>query len=563
MEKWGTKLKTEVVEAKSWKQTEILRLQDSSDEEIDEKASLNTELRFLLEKYGESKVNNMLETLTRAEGYNVNSLLGKNFVHEKPIFIQDSVHGQIKIEPRLLCLIDTPEFQRMRWIHQLGTCFLVCPSACHTRFSHSIGTYHVARRLLNHIYREQRPQNLTKRLIFVITTAALVHDIGHGPFSHVFERALRSLYVGKDFPNHEKMGGMILDSMYRKYEAVRKEFSKSDLKLMKVLMAPEETQHKPLINEYSKMGLGWIFGILSGPIDVDKLDYLHRDGFHAGLGQSGSGNSDLERVINSVRIIDGQLAFNEKVMDNIVDMLRKRWSYHKRLYKHKTTLGFDILVTDVLVEYLKVKGHNVHEVEHYVKLDDSIIGEIRRSMDPKLAKARVLLRRVDFREQPRLIWSSNAMSSLNTVKRRYQTEEKFSAVLGKYCSKRLKEVGDGSLSFSDSDIIVHWGKLSLGSVPGFKNKHPLSAISLYDPYLPTRVKRLDNPQKMISLVGVGCTYVEYWTNIYVRYPHQQQILGAIVQKFFANGNNADGFNINPRSSPSGKNISQLMLADLV
>jgi len=557
-------VKTEVVEAKSLKQRGVLWLEHSSDEETDEKASLDTELRFLLEKYGELNVNNMLETLKRAKGHNVNSSLGKKFVHKKPLFIQDSVHGQIKIEPRLLCLIDTPEFQRMRWIHQVGTSFLVCPSASHSRFDHSIGTYHVARTLLNHIYREQRPKNLNERLIFVITTAALVHDIGHGPFSHVFEGALRSLYVGKDFPNHEKMGGMILDSMYKKYEAVRKEFSKTDLKLMKVLMAPEEPHCQSLINEYSKKGLGWIFGILSGPIDVDKLDYLYRDGFHAGLGPSGSGDSDLERVINSVRIIDDQIAFNEKVMDNIVDILRKRWSYHKRLYQHKTALGFDILVTEVLLEYLKVKGHNrVLEVEQYVKLDDSIIGEIRRSMDPELAKARVLLRRVDFREQPRLIWSSSAMSSLMNVKGRYETEEKLSAVLGKYCSKRLKEVGDGSVSFLESDIIVQWGKLSLGGVPGYKNKHPLSAICLYDPNHPDRVKRLDNPQKMISLVGVGCTFVEYWTNIYVRYPHQQQVLGPIVQKFFANGNNADVFNSNPPSSTPGKNISHLMLADIV
>jgi len=453
----------------------------------------------------------------------------------------------------------------MRGIHQLGTSFLVCPSACHTRFAHSIGVYHIARTLLNNLYNEQRPKNLNKRLIFVISTAALVHDIGHGPFSHVFEKALKSLCTGKDYPSHEEMGGMILDSMYQKYGAIREEFSKADLNLIKAIIEPEKPKYIALINEYLKMGLAWIFNILSGPIDVDKLDYIWRDGYHVGLGTSGSGDSDLYRVINSVRIINGQMAFNEKVMDNILDIMRKRWSYHKRVYQHKTTLALQVLIVEVLVEYLKAKGiDRVFDLKYYLKLDDSIVGEIRRSREPELAKARVLIRRIDYREQPRLVWSSKAMSSLMSFKESYQTEEKFSAVLGEYCAKRLKDAGDGSFSFSECDIIVFWGSLSLGSVPGCKNKHPLSAISFYDPSLPTRIKQLQNPQKIISLVGVGSQYKEYYTNVYVRYPHQQDVLRPIVEEFFTKGTSSDGSEKSTRLSPLGKQkTSQLLLSDLV
>merc|ERR1719397_236236 len=196
----------------------------------------------------------------------------------KKTLIQDAVHGPIRVDPRLFCIIDTPEFQRMRWIHQLGPIFLVYPTACHKRFSHSIGTYHVAKTLLENIYRQQRPQNLTRRIIFLVSTAALVHDIGHGPFSHAFEHVLRGLFSGKEVPDHEKMGANILDFMWKKYDAIRKEYSWKDMELIKALMEPQLPEHNALKNQYKKLGLLWIFSIISGPVDVDKLDYIYRDG---------------------------------------------------------------------------------------------------------------------------------------------------------------------------------------------------------------------------------------------------------------------------------------------
>jgi len=542
----------------------VVLLHDASKNyQLDEKVSIDENLQFLVENYGKKEVNKMLEIIKTAKGHkNWKTQLPK-FDHIKPTYIQDSVHGPVRIDPRLFCIIDTPEFQRMRWIHQVGTSFLVCPSVSHTRFSHSIGTYHVAKTLLNNIYHEQRPRNLNRRLIFVITTAALIHDIGHGPFSHVLEGALHSLDCGEELLNHEEMGRRIIDAMYEKYEAVRKEYSKVDIELIKALIEPELPAHSELISVYTKQGLRWIFNLLSGPIDVDKLDYLWRDGYYSGLGPRGSGDADLHRVLTSVRVIDNKIAFSKKVRDNILDIMRKRWSYHKRVYQHKTTIAFDILITEVLIEYFKVKGtRRLLKVENYTKLDDSIIGEIRRSTDPKLARARFLVNMVDVREQPRLIWSCKNISNLKVLQKRYNTEENFSAILGKYCAKQVKKVGDSSVSFLESDIFVRWGDLSLGGVPGFKNKHPLTAISIFDPCFPNRVEPMDNPKKNFSLVGLGSQYVEYWIGIYVRFPHQQELLRTIVQGYFVE-NLSDEFDIHPRFSTVSKNISQLALGDLI
>merc|ERR1719320_159845 len=456
-------------------------------------------------------------------------------LHARTGHITDPVHGLIDVDTRLFCIIDTPEFQRLRRIHQLGVCFMVWPSASHTRFSHCIGTYHIARILLEQIYRKQRLPNLNERLIFVITTAALVHDIGHGPFSHLFEQVLHILFHGQDIPHHEEMGGRILDAMWRKYEAVRCEYSEDDLELIKALMEPGLPKHSELKKKYTAKGLGWIFKILSGPIDVDKLDYLCRDGFYSGFEYGSSLSYNLQRILAHVRVINNQLAFDERIMENIMEVLRTRWRFHKQLYKHKRVLAVEILVMEALVEYFLAKGvGNVVEVDYYVTLDDSILGENRRSTDHFFAKARQLLRRIDHRQQPGLIWSCKSMPNLRALKIKYHTEEDFAGALGEYCKDRLVKLGVVSVPFEETDVFVRWGNWSLGSVPGCSNKHPLSAISFYDPCFPMLVKQLENPHEVCGLVGLGTRHVEYWVKIYTRFSEQKDILRPMVQDFVRN-----------------------------
>jgi len=101
------------------------------------------------------------------------------------------------------------------------------------------------------------------------------------------------------------------------------------------------------------------------------------------------------------------------------------------------------------------------------------------------------------------------MPSLKTFRKKYTTEENFGAVLGKYCEKRLIEMGKSSIQFEESDIFVRWGSWGLGKVPGNIKKHPLSAIPLFNNGSPVKTILLMNPEKMFSLVGLGSKYVEY------------------------------------------------------
>jgi len=138
--------------------------------------------------------------------------------------------------------------------------------------------------------------------------------------------------------------------------------------------------------------------------------------------------------------------------------MRKRWTYHKRLYQHKVSVAFSFMIIEILVEYFKVKeAHKLFDVEYYTSLDDTLIGEIRRSKDPRLARARELLRCIDLRKQPRLVWSSKGLPNLKAFKERYYSKENLSAAIGKYCSEQLMKVRDVKFFFEESDIIVHWG----------------------------------------------------------------------------------------------------------
>jgi len=377
-----------------------------------------------------------------------------------------------------------------------------------------------------------------------------VHDIGHGPFSHSFEKVLEKLFRDREIPSHEVMGGKILDSMFEKYKDIRKEYSREDFELIKCLMDPELPQFEELRRRYRDNGLSWIFRVISAPLDIDKLDYIYRDSYHSGLG---IGKFSLHRILASARVMGDEIAFDEKALQDIVEILRKRWSYHKQLYQHKSTNAFEFLLTEVLVEYFTVKGvEKLNEVQYYTKLDDSILSDIRRSTNTNLEKARKLLSTIDFREQPRLIWHCMAMPSLKALKGQFFSEEKLQLEIGNHCVKRLKDRGESCFMFEKSDVFVRWGSWGLGAVPGHKDKHPLSAISLFANGSPTKVKKLANPQEMFSLVGLGSKSVEYWIRVYVRYPEQQDVIRPIIEEFFKDKLQVLGGTPQARFSPSKK-----------
>ncbi len=224
--------------------------------------------------------------------------------------IQDTINGPIKIDGIYSDIIDSPYFQRLRYIKQLGLCYLVFPGANHTRFEHSIGTMFMAREISGTLKIDDERLQL----------AALLHDIGHPPLSHGIEEVFYDLYKTK----HEDLTLKII-----KGEKPYGDSSIPDI-LKKYGYDPDEIG-KIAIGESKKNSL--LSNIISGSIDVDEIDYLRRDAFFCGVT---IGNIDYKRIFNTVKIEDNKIVGEEKSITNIESAIITRILMYNSVYFHKT-----------------------------------------------------------------------------------------------------------------------------------------------------------------------------------------------------------------------------------
>ncbi len=220
--------------------------------------------------------------------------------------IEDPLNGMIKISGIYLDIIDSHYFQRLRYIKQLGMCNLVFPGANHTRFEHSLGTMFIARKFAERL-------NIENEEIII---AAMLHDIGHPPFSHSIEDLFYDLYKMK----HEDMTYKIINGIYPYDDSNIPEIIEKynyDLKMISDLATGKKTLYS------------WI---ISGPVDSDELDYIRRDAFYTGTGIS----IDYERIINTSLIDNHDLIIEEKGIPAIEAAIIARLIMYKSVYFHKT-----------------------------------------------------------------------------------------------------------------------------------------------------------------------------------------------------------------------------------
>ncbi len=224
--------------------------------------------------------------------------------------IQDTINGPIKIDGIYNDIIDSYYFQRLRYVKQLGLCYLVFPGANHTRFEHSIGTMFMAREISNSLKIDNEKLQL----------AALLHDIGHPPFSHGIEDVFYDLYKIK----HEDLTLKIIKG--------EKPYDDSNIPdiLKKYGYDPEEIGEIS-IGKSRKNEL--LSNIISGPIDVDEIDYLRRDAFFCGVT---IGNIDYKRIFNTIKIEDNKIVGEEKSITNIESAIITRILMYNSVYFHKT-----------------------------------------------------------------------------------------------------------------------------------------------------------------------------------------------------------------------------------
>ena len=218
--------------------------------------------------------------------------------------VRDPLWNNIRLEPEALAVVDTPAFQRLRYVRQLGHAFLVYPGATHTRFEHALGTYHLARRVLAQLDEiEGRPDPAEG---LAVRIAALLHDIGHYPFSHALEEA--------GLPHHEDL-------------AARHLTTGPLADVLEGLGVPA-SRLLPLIQGTSPSPLA---GIVAGSLDVDKLDYLSRDATMCGVPY---GVIDVDRLLTSLTLTDGQVALHAKGLAALESLLFAKYQMYRNVYWH-------------------------------------------------------------------------------------------------------------------------------------------------------------------------------------------------------------------------------------
>lgn len=281
---------------------------------------------------------------------------------EEKVF-KDPVHRYVHVKDRVIWdLIAAPEFQRLRRIKQLGTTNYTFHGAEHSRFNHSLGVYEIVRRIIYNF--QGRPHwNNDERLLCLC--AALLHDLGHGPFSHSFEKVFKL--------DHEHFTQAIIvgnTQINKILEKVSPGFAR------KVADVIAKTYEDKLV-----------VSLISSQIDADRMDYLQRDAYFTGVSY---GHFDMERILRVMRPIEDQVVIKSTGMHAVEDYIMSRYQMYWQVYFHPVTRSAEVILSKILhrAKYLyetkefEFKLEPTHfisfftgkpSLEEYLKLDESIV----------------------------------------------------------------------------------------------------------------------------------------------------------------------------------------------
>ncbi|XP_055458178.1 deoxynucleoside triphosphate triphosphohydrolase SAMHD1 isoform X2 [Psammomys obesus] len=331
----------------------------------------------------------------------------------------DPIHGHIEFHPLLIRIIDTPQFQRLRYIKQLGGGYYVFPGASHNRFEHSLGVGYLAGCLVRALAEKQPELQISERDILCVQIAGLCHDLGHGPFSHMFDGRFIPLARPDKKWRHEQGSTEMFEHLVnsnglkdamKNYGLVPKE----DITFIKEqIMGPPETPEDhswPYKGRPAKKS--FLYEIVANKrsgIDVDKWDYFARDGHHLGI----QNNFDYKRFVKFARVCEVEdkkhICTREKEVGNLYDMFHTRSRLHRRAYQHKISNLIDMMITEALLKadpYVEIMGTAgkkfrismaIDDMEAFTKLTDNIFLEILYSTDPNLSEAQSILRNIEHR----------------------------------------------------------------------------------------------------------------------------------------------------------------------
>ncbi|MDT2044828.1 MULTISPECIES: HD domain-containing protein [Bacillaceae] len=281
---------------------------------------------------------------------------------EEKVF-KDPVHRYIHVRDRLIWeLIGTSEFQRLRRIRQLGTTYLTFHGAEHSRFNHSLGVYEIVRRIIDDVFRNRPEWDDDERLLCLC--AALLHDLGHGPFSHSFEKVFHLDH--EEFTQAIILGNTEVNRVLKKAGA---DFPK------KVAEVIAKTYKNKLV-----------VSLISSQIDADRMDYLQRDAYYTGVSY---GHFDMERILRVMRPQEEQAVIKHSGMHAVEDYIMSRYQMYWQIYFHPVTRSAEVILTKILhrAKELHQKSYEFRQppvhfysifkdeisLEEYLRLDESVV----------------------------------------------------------------------------------------------------------------------------------------------------------------------------------------------
>ncbi|KAI2594740.1 SAM and HD domain containing deoxynucleoside triphosphate triphosphohydrolase 1 [Homo sapiens] len=371
--------------------------------------------------------------------------------------INDPIHGHIELHPLLVRIIDTPQFQRLRYIKQLGGGYYVFPGASHNRFEHSLGVGYLAGCLVHALGEKQPELQISERDVLCVQIAGLCHDLGHGPFSHMFDGRFIPLARPEVKWTHEQGSVMMFEHLIN------------------------SNGIKPVMEQYGLIpeeDICFIKEQIVGPLESPVEDSLE--------------------------------------VGNLYDMFHTRNSLHRRAYQHKVGNIIDTMITDAFLkadDYIEITGAGgkkyristaIDDMEAYTKLTDNIFLEILYSTDPKLKDAREILKQIEYRNLFKYVGETQPTGQIKIKREDYESLPK------EVASAKPKVLLDVKLKAEDFIVDV------INMDYGMQEKNPIDHVSFYCKTAPNRAIRITKnqvsqllPEKFAEqLIRVYCKKVD-------------------------------------------------------
>jgi len=373
----------------------------------------------------------------------------------------DPIYGFIQVPECVFRVINDPFFQRLRRVKQLGFSDWVYHGAEHSRFGHCLGAYYIASRLSDRLI--QDPKDKATKNEFVL--AALLHDIGHHPASHAFERVLNTLFPEEPYWDHEEYTTSIIEKT-----GISKKIEECG--------ASPENVIKLISGRYiEKSDFQYLNDLISSELDVDRIDYLIRDSYYCGVPY---GKIDLERLLYSIEPYEDTVVMNEKCLSTVEMYILSRFYMYTQVYTHRTTRAFDLMLQKVITkevfdafDYPKISD----DLSRFLNFDDYWLWEILKKLSNE--------KKFDFKEL------ANGLITRKPLKRVIERQD-------------LKERGTTSRDADYTTISDLRTDDRLSTMTGINKDliifdEPWKDLPIYTPYNPGKSNPDDRDEQLILI----------------------------------------------------------------